>query len=137
MPTVRKAQATLVHGRVQRSQRASTLPSSSAAMAKANGTEKPAQPTYCIGGWMIMPGSCSSGLRSWPSAAAGSRRMKGLEVKIRKATKPKPTMPSTPSTRATTGCGSRRENSATAAFQQARISVHSSSEPSWEPQTAV
>ncbi|KAG0733161.1 hypothetical protein G6F23_013614 [Rhizopus arrhizus] len=33
--------ATLVHGRVQRSQRASTRPSSSAATANANGTAKP------------------------------------------------------------------------------------------------
>ncbi|MCW0450261.1 hypothetical protein NB706_003095 [Xanthomonas sacchari] len=38
---VKKPQATLVHGRVQRNQRASTWPSSSAAMAKANGTAKP------------------------------------------------------------------------------------------------
>jgi len=41
MPMVRKPQATLVHGRVQRSQRASTLPSSRAAIANANGTTKP------------------------------------------------------------------------------------------------
>ena len=41
MPMVRKPQATLVHGRVQRSQRASIRPSSSAAIANANGTTKP------------------------------------------------------------------------------------------------
>ena len=38
---VRNAQATVVHGRDQRAQVASSLPPSSAAMAKANATEKP------------------------------------------------------------------------------------------------
>ena len=37
----RNAQATVVHGRDQRAQVASSLPPSSAAMAKANATEKP------------------------------------------------------------------------------------------------
>ena len=41
MPSVRKIQATVVHGRDQRAQAASSRPASSAAMAKANATEKP------------------------------------------------------------------------------------------------
>jgi len=41
MPMVRNAQATVVQGRDQRAQVASSLPPSSAAMAKANATEKP------------------------------------------------------------------------------------------------
>jgi len=41
MPQVSSAHAMLVHGRVQRSQRASSLPPSSAAIANENGTLKP------------------------------------------------------------------------------------------------
>ena len=50
----------------------------------------------------------------------------------------KPTLiqPITASTRASTGCGSDFENTATAAVHSARISTHSSSEPSCAPQTA-
>ena len=41
MPSVRKIQATSVHGRTQRAQAASIRPSSSAATAKENEIEKP------------------------------------------------------------------------------------------------
>ena len=41
MPPVRKHHAASVQGRTQRPQAASIRPSSSAAMAKANGTAKP------------------------------------------------------------------------------------------------
>ena len=41
MPSVRKTQATVVHGRDQRAQAASRRPLSSAAIANANATEKP------------------------------------------------------------------------------------------------
>ena len=41
MPSVRKHQAAIVHGRDQRAQAASNWPDSSAAMAKAKATEKP------------------------------------------------------------------------------------------------
>ena len=41
MPSVRKIQASVVQGRDQRAQAASSRPESSAAMAKANATEKP------------------------------------------------------------------------------------------------
>jgi hypothetical protein len=44
MPWVRKHHAAVVHGRVQRAHAASSLPSSIAAMAKANATEKPTYP---------------------------------------------------------------------------------------------
>ncbi len=33
---------------------------------------------YSIGGWITMPGSCSSGFRSRPSGAAGNRRSNGF-----------------------------------------------------------
>ncbi len=85
---------------------------------------------------MIRPGSCSSGFRSWPSAAAGSRRTKGLEVNSRKARKPTLISPITASTRATTSVGSWREQIATAAVHSASTSAHSSSEPSCAPHTA-
>ena len=54
-----------------------------------------------------------------------------------KASRPTLTRPSTPSTRATMASGNWRENSATAIAQPASISTHSSSEPSWPPQTAA
>jgi hypothetical protein len=41
MPSVRKHHATVVHGRDQRAQAASSLPPSSAAIENANATEKP------------------------------------------------------------------------------------------------
>ncbi len=41
MPSVRKIQAAVVHGRDQRAQAASSRPASRAAMAKAKATEKP------------------------------------------------------------------------------------------------
>ncbi|MNN89828.1 hypothetical protein D3C81_2076980 [compost metagenome] len=91
---------------------------------------------YSNGGWMISPGSCSNGLRSWPSAGDGSSRANGLEVNNRKARKPTLIMPITASTRATTGSGSWRENPLTAALHSASTSVHSSSEPSCAPHTA-
>ncbi len=50
--------------------------------------------------------------------------------------KPKLTAPSTPITRAVNASGSSRLNAATARVHAARISAHSSSEPSWEPHTA-
>ena len=41
MPSVRKIQAAVVHGRDQRAQAASSWPASKAAMAKAKATENP------------------------------------------------------------------------------------------------
>ncbi len=49
--------------------------------------------------------------------------------------KPTATRPSTPSTRATMASGSWRENSDTASIQLVSMKCHSSSEPSWPPQT--
>ena len=84
-----------------------------------------------------MPGSCSSGFRSRPSSAAGSRRSKGLEVNSVNSRKPTLIRPMTPITRATITSGSWRERSATATVQPARIRPHIRIEPSWLPQTAV
>ena len=86
---------------------------------------------------MTMPGSCSSGFRSRPSAAAGSRRSKGFEVSSVKSRKPQLTRPITPSTRASVRSSSCFENIDTAKVQPDRISDHSSIEPSWLPHTAV
>ena len=86
---------------------------------------------------MIIPQSCSSGLRSLPSAGPGNWRRNGLEVNSSSDRKPTETSPITPSTRATISSGSARENAATATVQVARISDQNSSEPSCEPQVAV
>ena len=77
------------------------------------------------------------GLRSAPSAAAGSSRVNGLDVSSVKLEKPTPTRPSTPSTRARNAFGRLFENAATSSAQVARISIHSSSEPSCAPHTAA
>ena len=86
---------------------------------------------------MIMPGSCSKGLRSRPSPGIGTRRSNGLEVRMRKARKPTLTVPSTPSTRARKAAVSEREKPATAACQRESDSAHRSIEPSWLPHTPV
>ena len=52
-----------------------------------------------------------------------------------KSRKPKATSPSVPSTRATIVSGSWRESMATRKAHQESIRIHSSSEPSWPPQT--
>jgi hypothetical protein len=51
-----------------------------------------------------------------------------------KAMKPTATSPSTPSTRAFSVVGRSRPNPATAPPHSARISTHSTMEPSWLPQ---
>ncbi len=56
---------------------------------------------YSIGGWITMPGSCSSGFRSLPSAGGGNMRSNGLEVSSVNSMKPQLIRPITPSTRAT------------------------------------
>ena len=84
-----------------------------------------------------MPGSCSSGFRSRPSAGAGSSRSNGLDVVSRKSRKPIDTKPSTPSTRLRTCMPSVRPKPATAPVHTDSISAHSSIEPSCEPQVAA
>ena len=84
-----------------------------------------------------MPGSCNSGFEvraPGPPAAAGFET--DSLVNSSRARKPSETMPSTPSTRATTSCGSRREKTRPTAVHSASISSHSSSEPSCAPHTA-
>ena len=82
-----------------------------------------------------MPGSCSSGFRSLPSSGTGTRRSNGLDVVSMNRMKPMLTRPMMPSTRATKGCGRRRLHCATASIHTLSIASHSSSEPSWPPQT--
>ena len=61
-----------------------------------------------------MPGSCSSGFRSRPSAAGGIRRSNGFDVNSRNSRKPTLIRPITDSTRATSASGRLRENTDTA-----------------------
>ena len=92
---------------------------------------------YSMGGWITMPGSCSSGFRSRPSAAAGSRRSNGLEVNSMNSRKPTLIMAITESMRASISRGKCRLNTVTASIHTVSISTHSSSEPSWLPQVAA
>ena len=62
-------------------------------------------------------------------------RRKGLDVKRMNSRKATPIIACTASTRAFSLSGRLLPNNATAAPNRARISTHSSSEPSWFPQT--
>src|SRR5690554_138246 len=85
-----------------------------------------------------MPISCSNGFKSLPSKGIlGSKRSKGLEVNKQNNKKPTPSIPIIDSTLARISTGIERLNSATAAVQPLKVSIHSNSEPSWLPQTAV
>jgi hypothetical protein len=64
-------------------------------------------------------------------------RRKGLELDSRKAMKVTCKISSTPSTRTRKPGASRLEHSATAAVQPDSIKIHSSIEPSCEPQVAA
>ena len=77
-----------------------------------------------------MPASCSSGLRSLPSAAAGSRRSNGLDVNSVNSKNPVLIRPMTASTRATIASSSWRDKPATASVQPLMISDHSRMDPS-------
>src|SRR6266542_4574081 len=99
MPQVRNIQATVVHGRDQRTHVATSFPQISADTAKANATENPTYPMYRIGGCATIAGSCNSGFRSRPSAGTGNRRSKGFEVSNMKSRKPVLITPITERTR--------------------------------------
>ncbi len=90
-----------------------------------------------MGGWKARPGSCSSGLRSCPSAGGGKTRSKGFEVNSVKVRKPIAIQAWTESTRARSVGGRLRPNAATAAPNMARIRTQRSMEPSWLPHTPV
>ena len=84
-----------------------------------------------------MPGSCSSGFKSRPSAAAGNKRSNGFEVSNKNRIKPTLTKPSTPITRATMAAGRCRLKTVTPTVHTLSISTHNNKEPSCEPQVAA
>ncbi len=49
-------------------------------MLSAAGTDKPAYPRYSIGGCIVSPISCSSGLKPFPSGNSAFDNMKGFDV---------------------------------------------------------
>ena len=71
----RKNQAASAKRRVARIHSASTRRAISAPTANANGTANSVYPEYSIGGWIIMLGWRSSGLRPVPSAGATGERV--------------------------------------------------------------
>ena len=127
----------VVQERDQRAHAASSCPPNSAAIAKAKATEKPTYPIYSIGGWKIMPGSCSKGFRSRPSRAAGIKRSKGLDTMSINSKKPTLIKPMTPKILARMSSGRCFENKLTATVQMLSIIAHNNNEPSWPPQTAA
>jgi hypothetical protein len=77
---------------VARIQSASTRRTTSAPIANANGTAHSVYPEYSIGGWIIMLGWRSRGLRPVPSAGAVATVSNGVAAKtssdVKKAPKP-------------------------------------------------
>src|SRR6266481_1694516 len=92
---------------------------------------------YNMGGCITRPGSCSKGFKSRPSAAAGSRRLKGFEVSRVNNKKPTATKPITPNTRATISFGKCLLKVATADVQIDRKNTHNNNDPSCPPQIAA
>src|SRR5215467_8601840 len=84
-----------------------------------------------------MPGSCNSGFRSRPSAAAGNKRSNGSEVVSMNRMNPTLTNPITPSTRATTSSGRVRLVSATETDHTESMNTQSSIDPSCDPHEAA
>jgi hypothetical protein len=70
-----------------------------------------------------------------PSIGTGTSRSNGFDVVSMNRMKPIETRPMMPSTRATNASGSLRLHCATASIQALSMASHSSSEPSWPPQT--
>ena len=126
----------MAHGRDHLAQAESNLPLSNAAIEIENATEKPTYPMYNIGGWMINPGSCNNGFKSFPSSGIGNKRSNGLEVISIKRRNPTLTKPITPSTRATMSLGKLRLKIVTAKVHALSINTQSNNEPSCAPQTA-
>ena len=137
MPSVSSTQAPVVQGRIHRAHATSRRPPIRAAIEKAKGTEKPTYPMYSSGGWNTMPGSCSRGFKSLPSAAGGKILRNGFEVITMKAMMPKSTSPITESTRAIVSSGRRRPSTATMPPHHESVSAQNRIEPSWLPQAAA
>src|SRR3712207_4795236 len=77
MPIDSADHANNVHRRVDVNQASSSLFVMRAATANANGIENPTNPVYSRGGWISIPGDCSSGLSPLPSAGTGDNRVNG------------------------------------------------------------
>jgi hypothetical protein len=132
---VRKTQAAVVHGRDQRAQAAS-----SAAQQRRHRKRKGHRETHIAHVEHGRVDDHARVLQQRVQVAAvigtGSSRWKGLDVSSTNSRKPTDTRPSTPSMRATIGSG-RRAQQATASIHSRQHQAHSSSEPSWPPQTAA
>jgi hypothetical protein len=85
---------------------------------------------YNIGGWIIIPGSCKSGLRSDPLAAAGNILRNGFEVTRVNKIVPKLINPKTPKVLAKIGSVKFFEKKATALLHKANIKPQSRIDPS-------
>ena len=85
-----------------------------------------------------MPGSCSSGFRSRPSAAAGKQPLERIRRQQHEQQEADADRAPSRRSRAPAICSGRwRLNTATATVHTVSISTHSSSEPSCEPQVAA
>src|ERR1044072_2724633 len=137
MPIPRNRQAASAKRRVAARQSLLRRRVTSAPTANASGIEKSVYPEYSIGGWNIIAGWRSSGLRPVPSGGAAASVLNGLSknsVSIRKnEAKPSRTAVATGAISRTR----RRVSASTRLDQTDRSHTHSSSAPSCEDQAAV
>ena len=106
--------------------------------ANAKGTANSVYPEYSIGGWIIMLGCRSSGLRPTPSAGSGPIvRSNGDSRKISIAAKKAPSPSSTAVAYGATSRSRRRVTNRIRLDHSESSSSHSSSEPSCDDHTAV
>src|SRR5215217_3786097 len=137
MPTPRKNHAASVNGRVERIQSALSRRVTRAAIANANGIANSVYPEYSIGGWIIMLGWRSNGLRPLPSGGTGDSVLNGDSMNTSSATK---NVAKPHSTAVAYGASSRRRPRVMnrIALDHTDSSVaHSSSDPSCDDQIAV
>src|SRR4051794_7549205 len=137
MPIPSNSQAASAKRRVAVIHSASTLRTTSAPMANAKGTVNSVYPEYSIGGWIIIDGWRSSGLRPVPSAGATALVTNGDAANTSSPAKNEPKPASTAVATGVTSCIRLRVKNSTRLDHSASSQTHSSSEPSCEDQTAA
>src|SRR5918996_5087425 len=109
----------------------------SAPIANAKGIEKPTKPVYSNGGWISIPGDCSSGLSPLPSEGTSASWVKGLAGKTSNPRKNTATPARTAPAHDTNDASSERALDKATTENSIRSAVQNSSEPSIPPHNAA
>src|SRR5215207_3375256 len=133
----RNSQAASAKRRVERIHWVSTRRAMSAPTAKANGIVNSVYPEYSIGGWIIMLGWRSSGLRPAPSGGTEASCWNGFANPTRSIAKNDANTHRTAVAHGVTWRRRRPVSASTRLDHSDSSQIHSSSEPSWEDHAAV